>query len=97
MDGVLSVRTDVPRGLRGASGAFNAAGRGDRSRQQSGDVRMRLSSKQAYYLLAVLKDSLCIAGMPLGGYDSEQRRALYNEILNQQDGTIVDLDTEPRK
>ncbi len=58
---------------------------------------MKLSSRQACYLMAVLKDSLCIAGMPLGGYNSEQRLALYNEILNQQSGAVVDLDTEPRK
>ncbi len=57
---------------------------------------MKLSSRQACYLLAILKDSLSIAGMPLGGYDCEQRRVLYNEILNQQDGAVVDLDKEAR-
>jgi len=44
---------------------------------------VKLSAKQAQYLLAVLKDTLDMRGFPFGGYTSEQRLAIYNRTANK--------------
>ena len=41
-------------------------------------------------LLFILRETLSIAN--LGGYSTETRKALFNEIVNQQSGTIIELD-----
>jgi len=51
---------------------------------------MRISNRQIIALMAVLKDSLCIVN-GMGGYNQEQLVALYNELINQQDGTVKEL------
>jgi hypothetical protein len=53
---------------------------------------VKLSAKQAQYLLAVLKDTLDMRGFPFGGYTSEQRLAIYNEIVNQQSTVVKELE-----
>lgn len=51
---------------------------------------MRISNRQIIALMAVLKDSLCIVN-GMGGYNQEQLVSLYNELINQQDGTVREL------
>lgn len=53
---------------------------------------MKLSAKQAHYLLMVLKDTLNMAGYPFGGYTAEQRLEIYNEIVNQQSSAVKELE-----
>ena len=51
---------------------------------------MRISNRQIIALMAVLKDSLCIVN-GMVGYNQEQLVSLYNELINQQDGTVREL------
>lgn len=57
---------------------------------------MRLSSKQAQLLLAVLQGTL--GDVPVLNYNitQEDRLKLYEEILSQQYDTIKDLDDETK-
>jgi len=46
---------------------------------------MRLTEKQALLMFLILYDSISIVGTTPFRFNSEQRRALANEILGQQD------------
>jgi len=46
---------------------------------------MRLTENQALLMFLTLYDSISIVGGPPFRFNSEQRRALVNEILKQQD------------
>ena len=50
---------------------------------------MRLSDRQACQLVEILRATLRISN--LESYRSETRKKLYNEIINQQNGKIVEL------
>lgn len=51
---------------------------------------MRLSNKQAFILVEILRATIKISN--LSGYDSKTRLGLYNDIMNQQSSKLVDLD-----
>lgn len=52
---------------------------------------MKLSNRQAIMLVAILKDCLYVSNGKFGGYSQEQLVALYNEIINQQDGEAREI------
>ena len=52
---------------------------------------MKLSSRQAHMLVAILKDCLYISNGKFGGYTQEQLVAMYNEIIAQQDGEVREI------
>ena len=53
---------------------------------------MRLSAHQAQVLVLLLKDSLVKNIIGVWTVDIEERRRLFEEIINQQNREIVDLD-----
>lgn len=54
---------------------------------------MRLSNKQAFTLVEILRATLSLANLP--GYTAKHRLDLYNEIQNQQNRVIVELGDLP--
>lgn len=59
---------------------------------------MRLSDYQGMLLCNVLYDSSSVVNAQMGGLNSKQRLELYNDIMTQQNHTIVDLDkNEPEE
>ena len=50
---------------------------------------MRLSEKQAQFLLTVAKDTLNIVNV---SYPQELRRRMIEQIINQQSDKLVELD-----
>jgi hypothetical protein len=57
---------------------------------------MKLSARQAQFLLTVLGGTLNIEGS-IGGYGQTTRREMYNAIVNQQSDIIVELSDEGTK
>jgi hypothetical protein len=55
------------------------------------DSAVKLSARQAHYLLGVLRDSL---GLEWNGFglSQELRQGLYNEITNQQSTVVKELE-----
>lgn len=51
---------------------------------------MKISEKQLLILWDICTDTLRICGI-VGGYDEESRIRLVNEILNQQNNTLIDV------
>ncbi len=54
---------------------------------------MKISDKQAYLLFAVFYETCRIMGA-IAGISSEDRLKIYNEIVNQQSDTLVELNKE---
>ncbi len=51
---------------------------------------MRLSDRQALILFEIAKDTTNIAGN-IGGFGMEVRLKIVNDIIQQQDNTIVEV------
>ncbi len=58
---------------------------------------MKLSDFQATMLMRVLRGALNVRTDVLFGYDHTTLNKLYNEIINQQDHTLVDLEQASTK